>query len=418
MVHYVVAPRSVERSIRAARAFETDDLAWCGFGDEAVWWRTGGGDQLPAPLVERARASGRTDEADLYLVGQAGNAFLDHFPDTQIVLNKGRYLAVALTTAEVREAERESGACFGVLPLPVDTQVVARAAPPVRAEPRPDIVALTAEVSADELLASITHLAGFGTRHSLSSELTEAAEWARVKLESFGFAVSTSDVSVGGGTSRNMVADKPGTSAPPRLVVATAHLDSVNLRGGPTAEAPGADDNASGVAGVLELGRLLGRDSSANDLRLILFGGEEQGLHGSQQYVDALSQSDRDRLDAVVNMDMVATLNVPQTTVLLEGAPVSQQLMNDLAAAAHTYTALVVETSLNPFASDHVPFINAGLPALLTIEGGDSANVNIHTADDTVEKIHLPLAAEILRMNVAVLADRLGLLSPSVPPST
>ena len=275
-------------------------------------------------------------------------------------------------------------------------------------EPSPEIAALVADVSPDELLASITYLADLGTRHSLSGEFTSAADWARVKLESYGFAVSISDVSVGGGTSLNVVADKPGTSDSSRLVVATAHLDSVNARGGPAAPAPGADDNGSGAAGVLEIGRLLGGESSPNDLRLILFGGEEQGLHGSLQYVDALGQSDRARLDAVINMDMVATLNVPQPTVLLEGAPVSQQLMNDLAAAADTYTDLVVETSLNPFASDHVPFIDAGLPALLTIEGGDTANVNIHTANDSVDKIHPPLGAEILRMNVAVLADRLG----------
>ena len=83
-------------------------------------------------------------------------------------------------------------------------------------------------------------------------------------------------------------------------------------------------------------------------------------------------------------MDMIATLNTPALTVLLEGATVSQALIDDLSAAARDYTALTVQTSLNPFASDHVPFINAGLPALLTIEGADSANHNIHSANDTL----------------------------------
>ena len=409
MVHYVVAPRSIATSAGAARSSEGSDLAWCGFGDEVVWWQTGDSARMSPSLLESARTSGRTDEGDLYLVGQAGNAFVDHFPDARIALNRGRYLAVVLTAAELRDVERESGACFGVQPLPVDTQVVARAAAPVvRAEPAPEIAALTDTVSEDELVASMTRLADLGSRHSLSTQFTAAAEWARGRLESFGFQVSLSDVSVGGGTSLNVVADKPGTGANPRLVVATGHLDSVNQRGGPDAPAPGADDNASGAAGVLEIGRVLGGARSPHDLRLILFGGEEQGLHGSQQYVATLDESDRARLDAVVNMDMIATLNVPQPAVLLEGAPVSQQLMDDLAAAADTYTDLVVETSLNPFASDHVPFIDAGLPALLTIEGGDSANVNIHTADDTMDKIHPPLAVEILRMNVAVLATRLN----------
>ena len=108
---------------------------------------------------------------------------------------------------------------------------------------------------------------------------------------------------------------------------------------------------------------------------------------------------------------MIATLNTQALTVLLEGASVSQALMNDLVAAAQDYTSLAVQTSLNPFASDHVPFINASLPALLTIEGADTANHNIHTANDTLDKIHYGLAAEILKMNVAVVAGRLGIRS-------
>ncbi|MET0886132.1 MAG: M28 family peptidase, partial [Mycetocola sp.] len=256
-------------------------------------------------------------------------------------------------------------------------------------------------------IGSCTVLAGFRTRHSLSSEFTSATDWARTRLQSFGFAVATQTITVGGSPSSNLVADKSGTGANRRLVIATAHLDSINISGGAGAPAPGADDNASGSAGVVEIGRVLGPQSAENDLRLILFGGEEEGLHGSRQYVAALTPADRARLDAVINMDMIGTLNVPAPTVLLEGAPVSQQLMNDLSDAANEYTSLTVQTSLNPFASDHVPFINAGLPALLTIEGSDSNNTSIHTANDTLDKVNGALAAQIVRMNVAVLARRL-----------
>jgi len=175
------------------------------------------------------------------------------------------------------------------------------------------------------------------------------------------------------------------------------------------AVAPGADDNGSGVAGALEIARILGPQAATHDLRVILFGGEEQGLRGSQQYVTSLSAAERARVDCVINMDMIATLNTAAPTMLLEGATVSQALMDELADAAHDYTSLQVQTSLNPFASDHVPFINAGLPALLTIEGADSANHNIHSANDTLDKIHYGLASEILRANVAVVARRLAL---------
>jgi hypothetical protein len=187
-----------------------------------------------------------------------------------------------------------------------------------------------------------------------------------------------------------------------------AHLDSINSSGGPTANAPGADDNGTGSAALLEIARVLQEHPAVHDLRLILFGGEEQGLHGSQQYVANLPTAERDRIKAVVNMDMIGTLNTPAATVLLEGAAVSQTVIDDLALAATTYTSLIVQTSLNPFASDHVPFINAGLPAVLTIEGADGANSNIHTANDTLAHINFDLALEIIKMNVAFVATKLG----------
>jgi Zn-dependent M28 family amino/carboxypeptidase len=95
--------------------------------------------------------------------------------------------------------------------------------------------------------------------------------------------------------------------------------------------------------------------------------------------------------------------------VLLEGgAPVSKDIVAGLSAAAHAYTKLEVNTSWNPHDSDHVPFIRAGLPAVLTIEGGDETNANIHSAKDTLDRINYDLGLEILRMNTAFVADRTG----------
>jgi Zn-dependent M28 family amino/carboxypeptidase len=83
-----------------------------------------------------------------------------------------------------------------------------------------------------------------------------------------------------------------------------------------------------------------------------------------------------------------------------------------LATAAEIYTELEVETSLNPFASDHVPFIKAGLPAVLTIEGGDSTNNAIHSGNDTLDRINYKFMLEILRMNLAFIGDSLNIVSP------
>ena len=206
-----------------------------------------------------------------------------------------------------------------------------------------------------------------------------------------------------------MIASKRGTGSATRgLILVVAHLDSVNSSGGPAAPAPGADDNGSGSAGLLEMAQALKDHQGVHDLRFVLFGGEEQGLLGSRHYVAGLSAADRARVRAVVNMDMIATLNTPTPTVLLEGAELSQTLLDSLADAAATYTQLTVQTSLRPFNSDHVSFIDVGLPAVLTIEGADNANENVHTAGDSLQHIDFDLMIEILRMNVACVATEVG----------
>src|SRR6185295_1893276 len=75
---------------------------------------------------------------------------------------------------------------------------------------------------------------------------------------------------------------------------------------------------------------------------------------------------------------------------------VSQTIIDSLSEAASTYTGLTVETSLYPAASDHVPFIKADLPAVLTIEGADNTNGNIHSAEDTLQKLDYDFGLEIL----------------------
>ena len=89
--------------------------------------------------------------------------------------------------------------------------------------------------------------------------------------------------------------------------------------GGPSAAAPGADDNGSGSAGLLELARVLSSRQWGHDLRFILFGGEEEGLHGSRQYVAALPPAN----DPACAPCSTWTWSRPVTlrsTVLLEGA--------------------------------------------------------------------------------------------------
>jgi Zn-dependent M28 family amino/carboxypeptidase len=114
------------------------------------------------------------------------------------------------------------------------------------------------------------------------------------------------------------------------------------------------------------------------------------------------------RILAVVNMDMIGVLNAPTRSVLLAGAPLSQGVIDRLGETAMTYTQLAVETSLRPFASDHVSFVEAEIPAVLTIEGADSTNGNVHSDADTIDHVTYDFALEILRMNVAFVANEVG----------
>jgi Zn-dependent M28 family amino/carboxypeptidase len=110
---------------------------------------------------------------------------------------------------------------------------------------------------------------------------------------------------------------------------------------------------------------------------------------------------------------MIATINATASpTVLIEGAPVSQTLIDTLADVAATYTGLTVQTSLHAFNSDHVPFIEADIPAVLLIEGNDSSNNVVHTSRDTMDRIDSNLMADIVRMPLAFVADAAGVSAP------
>lgn len=391
-------------------------LHWTQLGNRTVVWSEADDRKT---FRKQARDTGVSIEGgalqrstgQLALVIQVGASFQREFPDVQVVLDKGRHLVVDLESSRYARLADRSDDCWAVRPLPPDTVVLSTTARVQRAADQ-RIQQVVDSVSASTFHSALSTLVGYGTRHSLTTQFTNAAHWTQNELSLLGYSTQLQPITVGAGTSLNVVADQPGNGSGTRnLVIVTAHLDSINAAGGIGAPAPGADDNGSGSAGLLEIARVVAGQPHQHDLRFILFGGEEQGLHGSTQYVSVLPPAERARIRAVVNMDMIATRNTASPTVLLEGAAVSQTVMNELAAAAATYTSLVVETSLNPFASDHVPFINAMIPAVLTIEGSDSANNNVHTANDTLAHINDGLAVEILRMNVATIATLVGLVA-------
>ena len=118
----------------------------------------------------------------------------------------------------------------------------------------------------------------------------EARGYVRAALESYGYAVTTD----GAG---NVVAELTGEVEPDRIFVLGAHYDSVE-------GTPGADDNASGVAGMLEVARVLKDHPQAATIEFAWFTGEEAGLRGSREYVRR-AVADGKKIVGALNNDMI-----------------------------------------------------------------------------------------------------------------
>lgn len=169
--------------------------------------------------------------------------------------------------------------------------------------------------------------------------------------------------------SYNVVATKPGTK--PGTVVIGGHMDSVPA-------GPGANDNASGTASMLELARVFSLRDYPYTLRFVAFGAEEIGLHGSRHYVDQLSPEERRVTVAMINLDMVGVGDAWRfggTDSLVQRA---LQVANELNLPAARLGA-----SLNR-ASDHANFMNAGIPSLFVYRTDDP---NYHSPNDRPEHV-------------------------------
>ena len=161
----------------------------------------------------------------------------------------------------------------------------------------------------------------------------------------------------------NVIAELPGRNAD-NVVMAGAHLDSV-IAG------PGINDNASGSAALLELALLLAKGTPENTLRFGWWAAEEQGLVGSESYVEKLSDDELDRIAAYLNFDMIASPNfiygVYDADESSFAAPVvvpeGSEALEDLFEVFFTWQDIPYEDSEFSGRSDYQAFILNGIPA-------------------------------------------------------
>jgi Zn-dependent M28 family amino/carboxypeptidase len=362
-------------------------------------------------------------------------------------------------------------ALLGVLPGAARAQV--SAAPPAR-DPRID--ALVEAVSAERIERDIRALAGFGTRHTLSDTLSDtrgigaARRWIHAELERISTAcdgcleVAYQRTLVDSGPRIpsptwvvNVVATLPGASDSGRVLIMSAHYDSRASDALDFAsDAPGADDDASGTAAVLEAARVLAGSERRFPATIVLaaLAGEEQGLYGGQHLAETAREQGW-RVEGVLNNDIVGNIHgqdgvVDDATVRVfsESPPAtataddirrmrfyggevdspSRQLARYVDRIAEEYTpdldAMMIYR-LDRFGrgGDHRAFNDLGFPAVRFTETHEDwrrqhQNVRVEGGvdyGDVADAVEFPYAAKVTALNVAALA---ALASAPAPPDS
>ena len=221
-------------------------------------------------------------------------------------------------------------------------------------------------------MVDVRRLAGrIGPRVRATPAEHRCQRYVKKRLRALGYRVFVQRFGVDGATSRNVVAMWPGARRYP--VVIGAHIDSV-------AGSPGANDNASGVAVMLEIARLVAGRPEARWVKFASFGAEEYGSDGrhhvgSQEFVDRLGRRGRRRLAGMVSVDMVAD----GRPLIVGTAGIGPRVVSYsfLRRARNKRLNVVYRTTCD--CSDNGPFELAGIPAAFIWSGSEP---DYHSASD------------------------------------
>ncbi len=348
------------------------------------------------------------------------------------------------TVGEVDQAASEPGVVG--LPTPRPTVAEIERQPP----PDPDILRLMGRVDGARMMQDVEQLVAFGTRNAFSGSsgdgqrgIGAARDWLigafergatggpaqlLVQPEPFELRLDGQQAE-----QHNIIATLSGIGFSKRFVYLVAHYDSrIEDRMDGQADAPGADDNASGVALLLELARVMARRQWDGTIRFLATSAEEQELAGARHHAAAAAAGALP-IVAVLNNDMVgavqgATGGAQRGAVrIFAGDPEegpSRALARHAAFVAQRYQAATgLEVRLEPAADregrqgDHLAFHAAGFPAVRVIEAGEDPGRQ-HNARDTIDRIDPDYLAAVARLNLALAANlALAPAPPTEPPT-
>jgi len=271
----------------------------------------------------------------------------------------------------------------------------------------PAVTALVAQVSPTRLGDRINALSNFGTRWTYSSNIGRVPVWVRDRFLGMGYPEADArfqpfDVP-GAGRQQNVLCG--AAAGHPGFVLVCAHYDSISET--PSTSAPGSDDNASGLAVLLEVAELIRTTRLRRGLLFAAFGGEEQGLFGSTSCAD-VAAAEQWNIDVVINLDMVS-FQEPSRPNLVRveydqgnrhpgNDPAAKAFGLQMAQAAADYTNLAIEHT-DIWNSDYMPFEAKGYACIGVYEGGE--NPHYHKTTDTAETVNLNHLAEVSKMVLA-----------------
>jgi len=319
------------------------------------------------------------------------------------------------------------------------------------------------QVSERQLRAYVERLVSFGTRHTLSSQdhptrgIGASLRWTEAEFRRIGrecggcLQIATPSDTVTGRRVptptrvTNVIAVQRGTTDPNRVVIITGHIDSrVTDVMNATADAPGANDDASGTAAVIEAARVLSRHRFPATIVYAALSGEEQGLLGGKILAD-YARAQGWQVEANLNNDIIGNscgsdgvCDAANVRVFSEGP--RWQGRDDLAARQRSLGGendspsrnlsryleelagrVNVGLAVRPIwrndrfgrGGDHTEFLNAGYPAVrlsVAVEDYDHQHQDLRTENgrkygDTVDEMDFAYLANVVRLNVAALSS-------------
>ena len=292
----------------------------------------------------------------------------------------------------------------------------------VRQEEREELIdeifiySILNQVNSTNLKNWIDELSSFYTRHTKSDYIESVSYWLENELQSVcnGEVYFHNFSQIDHGIRynlKNIICDQNQNgligSINDGSILISAHYDSrmqdINQT---NARAPGADDNASGVASVLELARILSKLGLKSNIQYVLFSGEEQGQWGSRSYAKYL-ESNNTKLDLVINLDMIGYPAIGQGNVSIEFA--TNDINSKMVGQFIKQTALKyvnLNATMDPLGrTDLIPFEATGKTVIGIHDGGSELNPNYHNTSDTPDTLDIEYLTSITKLVLATILN-------------